>query len=193
MTNGFNPTGIITFTLVAPGGGTVDTETVTVSGNGIYTTPTGFTLPSSGTVTGTYQWAAAYSGDTNNKPADESNTISDFPEQVTAGSAAANPTLITTPSPDTVTLGTSTVTLTDTATLANGFNPTGMITVTLFRGGTLLDTETVQVSGNGAYTTPVGFYHLLHHAARWPASLPMGRSLRRRHQQQRRQRQRHRR
>ena len=31
---------------------TVDTETVTVSGNGTYTTPTGFTLPTTGTVDG---------------------------------------------------------------------------------------------------------------------------------------------
>ncbi len=46
----------------------MDTETVTVTGNGTYTTPTGFTLPTSGTVTGTYQWDATYSGDTNNAP-----------------------------------------------------------------------------------------------------------------------------
>ena len=44
----------------------VDTETATVSGNGTYTTPTGYTLPTTGTVTGTYQWDASYSGDTNN-------------------------------------------------------------------------------------------------------------------------------
>ncbi len=39
---------------------------MTVSGNGTYTTPTGYTLPTTGTVTGTYQWNATYSGDTNN-------------------------------------------------------------------------------------------------------------------------------
>ena len=44
------------------------TETVTVSGNGTYTTPIGFTLPTSGTVIGTYQWVATYSGDANNNP-----------------------------------------------------------------------------------------------------------------------------
>ena len=60
LEGGSNPTGTITFTLVAPGGATVDTETVTVSGNGLYTTPTGFMLPTSGTVTGTYQWNATY-------------------------------------------------------------------------------------------------------------------------------------
>ena len=41
----------------------VDIETVTVSGNGTYTTPTGFTLPTTGTVTGTYQWNATNSED----------------------------------------------------------------------------------------------------------------------------------
>ena len=34
----------------------VDSETVTVNGNGSYTTPVGYTLPSTGTITGTYQW-----------------------------------------------------------------------------------------------------------------------------------------
>src|SRR5262249_7139207 len=65
LSGGSSPTGMITFTLVY-NGSTVDTETVSVSGNGTYTTPTGYTLPTSGTVTGTYQWNATYSGDSNN-------------------------------------------------------------------------------------------------------------------------------
>ena len=48
-----------------------------VSGNGTYTTPTGYTLPTTGTVTGTYQWDASYSGDTNNIPASESNAAAE--------------------------------------------------------------------------------------------------------------------
>ena len=68
LAGGFNPTGTITFTLYDPSSTTVvDTETVTVNGNGTYSTPTGFTLPT-GTVTGTYQWVASYSGDANNNP-----------------------------------------------------------------------------------------------------------------------------
>ena len=64
LEGGFHPTGTIIFTLFHNGGTTpVDTETVTVTGNGTYTTPTGFTLPATGTVTGTYQWDATYSGD----------------------------------------------------------------------------------------------------------------------------------
>ena len=52
------PALVTTFTLVAPGSATVDTETVTVTGNGTYTTPTGFTLPPTGPA-GVYQNGAA--------------------------------------------------------------------------------------------------------------------------------------
>jgi hypothetical protein len=48
-------TGGIVFTLTGPDGATVDSERVTVNGDGIYTTPTGFTLPTSGAATGTYR------------------------------------------------------------------------------------------------------------------------------------------
>ena len=68
LAGGYNPTGTINFTLYDPDGTTVvDTETVSVSGNGSYSTPTGYTLPTTGTVTGTYQWVASYSGDGNNE------------------------------------------------------------------------------------------------------------------------------
>ncbi len=155
LAGGFNPTGTITFTLFHNGGTTpVDTETVTVNGNGTYTTPTGFTLPTSGTVTGTYQWDASYSGDAINTPASDTGSVA---EQVTV--QAASPTLGTIPNPTAVTLGVNAVTLTDTATLESGFNPTGTITFSLFYNGgtTPVDTETVAVNGNGTYTTPTGF------------------------------------
>ena len=63
------PGGTITFTLYYDGGATpIDTETVGVSGNGTYTTPTGYKLPNTSIeVTGTYQWDATYSGDGNNQ------------------------------------------------------------------------------------------------------------------------------
>ena len=154
LEGGFHPTGSITFTL-HQGGALVDTETVTVTGNGTYTTPTGFALPTTGTVAGTYQWDATYNGDANN------NTVSDTGaanEQVTV--SAASPTLVTAPNPTTVTLGlTAPPILTDAATLAGGFRPTGSIIFTLFHNGgpTPVDTETVTVTGNGTYTTPTGF------------------------------------
>ena len=155
LSGGFSPTGTITFTLFYNGGTTpVDTEMVAVTGNGTYTTPAGFTLPTSGTVTGTYQWDATYSGDTNNIGASDTGSVA---ERVTVN--AASPTLDTIPNPTTVTLDANVVTLTDTATLAGGFHPTGTITFTLFHNGgpTPVDTETVAVTGNGMYTTPTGF------------------------------------
>ena len=51
-------------------------------------------------MTGTYQWDASYSGDTNNIPATENNAAA---EQVVV--SPASPTITTTPSITTVTLG----------------------------------------------------------------------------------------
>jgi uncharacterized repeat protein (TIGR03803 family) len=87
LSGGYNETGSITFTLYAPDGSTVvDSETVTVSGNGTYNTPNGY-VPTS---TGTYQWVASYSGDANNNSA-----ISSTPTLTTLatfdGSNGANP------------------------------------------------------------------------------------------------------
>ena len=90
LQGGFNPTGTITFTLVGPDGvSVVDTETVLVFGNGLYSTPTGF-MP---TAAGTYQWNAAYSGDDNNKAATD---IDDPTEQVTVAPCYCSGTLILT-------------------------------------------------------------------------------------------------
>ena len=131
LEGGFNPTGTITFTLFHNGGTTpVETETVSVTGNGTFTTPTGFTLPTSGTATGTYQWDASYSGDINNNAASDNNSAA---ERVTV--SAANPTLTTTPTPALVTVGLTPVTLTDSATLSGGYSPTGAIIFTLFQNG----------------------------------------------------------
>ncbi len=74
LSGGYNPAGTITFTLYNPAGAKVDTETATVSGNGSYTTATGYTLPKTGTITGTYQWDASYaSADVNNNAVSENN------------------------------------------------------------------------------------------------------------------------
>jgi hypothetical protein len=154
LANGSSPTGTITFTLYDPGGKLVDTETATVNGNGSYTTPTGYTLPTAGTVTGTYQWDATYSGDSNNPPATDNN---DPAEQVVVGSA--EPTMFGTSNPSSVTnLGSSPVTLTETIPLEDGYFPTGTLTFTLVDPNfNRVDTETVTVTGNGTYTTPTGY------------------------------------
>ena len=124
----------------------------TVHGNNTYTTPTGYTLPfNQTTVTGTYQWDASYTGDNNNTGISDTN---DPAEQVVV--SEATPSLTTTPSSPTVTLGLTVTTTTDTATLSGGYDPGGSITFTLLSGATVLDTEIVGVLGNGTYTTPVG-------------------------------------
>ena len=56
-----------------------------------------------------------------------------------------------------MTLGTSSVTLNDTAVLSGGYHETGTITFTLYLGSTLENTETVTTTGNGNYTTPTGY------------------------------------
>ena len=59
---GYHETGVLGFVLYAPNNQVVDTETVTVNGNGIYTTPHGY-LPRA---VGLYEWVAVYVGDRNN-------------------------------------------------------------------------------------------------------------------------------
>ena len=77
----------------------------------------------------------------------------------TAGPAVvvspASPTITTTAGPAVV-VG-SGAKLTDSATLAGGFSPTGTITFTLTLNGTTVDTETAMVKGNATYSTPTGF------------------------------------
>jgi hypothetical protein len=151
LSGGYFETGTITFTLSA-GPTLLDTETATVNGNGTYSTPTGFTLPTSGTVTGGYRWAASYSGDTNNRTASDQGGPA---EQVMVG--AASPTLTTTPDRTSITVGSSPTTLTDTAVLSGGYSETGSITFTLNLGTTVVDTETATVNGDGSYSTPTGY------------------------------------
>jgi hypothetical protein len=75
LSGGYKPTGTIVFYLMAPGstastplGQVVFTDTVTVTGNGTYTTAGGTTTGSAvPTMAGTYQWVVIYnSGDANN-------------------------------------------------------------------------------------------------------------------------------
>ena len=61
----------------------MDTETVNVtSGDGTYTTPKGYTLPSNPTP-GVYQWDATYNGDSNNNTATDSGNTWEQVEVVT--------------------------------------------------------------------------------------------------------------
>ena len=98
--------------------------------------------------------------------------------------AKNDPTLSSTPSPATVTLGPP-VTLNDVMDLEGGLNPTGTITFTLVGpNGTTVDTEMVLVNGNGLYSTPTGFTPSGPKRGR---HLPVERHLQRRRQQHLRQ------
>ncbi len=72
---------------------------------------------------------------------------------------SASPTISTTPLPAAVTLGSAPVTLKDTASLTGGYDPTGTITFTLYApdNPVPVDTEAVDVNGNGTYGTPAGY------------------------------------
>ncbi len=151
LAGGSDPTGTITFTLFYNGGpNPVDTETVSVAnGNGTYTTPTGFTLPTSGTVTGSYQWDATYSGDGNNNIGSDNNAVV---EQVVVNTAS--PTLTTTTGED---VSNTLITLSDSALLTGGYFTSGTITFTLVGpNNATLYSDTVTVSGDGAYSTAIG-------------------------------------
>ena len=145
---------------------TVYTDTVTISGDGSYSTATGTNPAERADRAGTYQWIAVYSGDAYNVLTPGSNT------EYETVSGKASPSIATTPSTTAGMCGTS-ESLTDTATLSGGDAPTGTITFTLYSpSDTLLDTATVKVSGDGKYTSPA--YSLASNAApgtyQWDAS-----------------------
>ena len=165
---GASPTGTIAFTLFTDASGACGTQvgtsvTASVSGNGSYTSPLVHV-----TGAGTYHWIASYSGDANNSAV--TGACGDLNENVTV--AKVSPTISTVASPASATLGGSGNDLTDTATLADGAAPTGLITFKLFAdngnggcGSQVGSSVTAAVSGNGSYTSPsvhagaAGSYH----------------------------------
>jgi hypothetical protein len=143
LSGGFNPTGTITFTLVAPNGATVGTPaTVTVTGNATYTAPG--VVPST---SGTYTWKVSYSGDSNNSAASPSSAETEIVNP------AGHPSL-TTKAGGTIVFGSLTAKLNDSATLASGLSPTGSILFSLTspQGG-IVYTDVVTIKGNGTYST----------------------------------------
>ena len=153
LSGGDNPTGHITFEAWGPSdqadcsGNPVFTTTVTVTGNGNYSS--GNFTPST---PGSYWWTATYGGDPGNDP---SFTTCGAPAQSSTISRA-QPTLTATATPGSGPVGSA---LSLTAGLSGAFNPTGSITASLFGpsdptcGGTPLHTETFTVTDNGSHTT----------------------------------------
>ena len=159
LSGGSAPTGTITFTLTNASSTVVATEKVSVSGNGAYATSTGYTA----TAPGTYQWSATYGGDANNTSANDQGGAG---EQVIIGQAT--PTLTTTATPATAAVG---QTVQDDATLSGGSAPTGTITFTLTNASsTVVATEKVSVSGNGAYATSTGYTATAPGTYQWSAT-----------------------
>jgi hypothetical protein len=146
LTGGFNPTGTITFTLYSQPDCTnpIATSPQGVNGDGNYTSVSFNPL-----AVGQYYWVAAYSGDSSNLAV--ASGCNDAQVPIFRG---AGPTITTSAQPPVVDAGTL---FADVATVAGGFNPTGLITFTLYStpGCTGVITKTsAGVNGDGNYTSP---------------------------------------
>jgi hypothetical protein len=155
VAGGFNPTGSITFTLKSPTGTTVDTQTVTITGDGTYNT----TNTVVAAAVGTYTWTASYGGDVSNNTASDQGGSA---EQLVT--TKATPTITTTANKSGTGMCGST-TITDSAVVAGGYDPTGSITFTLVDPtGATISTQNITINGDGTYspasvsTTKVGTY-----------------------------------
>jgi uncharacterized protein YjbI with pentapeptide repeats len=159
LSGGASPTGTITFTMHSlpdcSDAGTV-VGTVTVSGNGAYSSPS-FT-PSS---LGTFYWQATYSGDTGNAGATGGCGI---PAEILTVNLASPSVTTSLSDSGSITIGAS---ANDTATLVGAYSPTGTVTFTAYSDAacsTLAFTSTNPVSGSsvtsGSYRPPVpGTYY----------------------------------
>ena len=146
LSGGYDLTGSITFTLYAPNGSTVvTTETVPVSGAGSYSTPTPYVPNGTGTLTGTYEWGAAYSGDLNN------DSVSSPPRP--SRSRSARPARRSRRRPAARGPGHG-AGLSDTAVLSGGYDLTGTITFTLYapNGATVVTPRRWPVDRQRSYT-----------------------------------------
>jgi outer membrane protein assembly factor BamB len=147
ISGGANPTGTVTFRLFS--NDTCATQVFTSTNNLAAGTAT--SAPFTPVAPGTYYWTAAYSGDANNNAA--TSPCNAVNESVMI--FAATTTLVTQASAG----GPVGTQVTDTATLSGGTNPTGTIEFWIWApsdttcGGPFLFTDTVAVSGNGAYTS----------------------------------------
>ena len=148
VSGGSAPTGTISFGLYGPNSTAdcsrhpVDTEQVTVSSDGSYTTPTGATPPGR-----TYWWTASYGGDAANKPA----ATSCGAEQVTI--IPATPGIATSQQPATATVGSS---VADQVTVT-GYHPTGIVFFNVYDNpnctGAPLFTDAQGLAGGTATST----------------------------------------
>lgn len=165
LSGGSSPTGSIVFDLYVPGqtcgsGAPAFTQTVTVLGNGSYSS----TNTTAADLIGTWSWTATYSGNAGNKGV--ASPCGSEPVSV----SMASPTLATTPSSG----GTAgSVVLNDTGILSGGYNPSGSVTFNLWSPtqtsctGTPTYTQSVTVSGNGSYSTTNASASITNTAGTW--------------------------
>jgi Putative Ig domain len=146
LTGGFSPTGTITFTLYSQPDCTnpLATSPQGVNGDGNYTSVSFTPL-----AVGQYYWVAAYSGDSSNLAV--ASGCNDAQVPIFRG---AGPTITTSAQPQVVDAGTL---FADVATVTGGFDPTGLITFTLYSTpgctGEITHTGT-GASGDGNYASP---------------------------------------
>ena len=169
LSDGFSPTGTITFSLYGPdsptcSGDPLSTSSVTVHGNGDYNSDL-FTP----TRAGTYRWVVHYSGDDNNDSAGPTHCGI---ESETVVIEPARPTIFTVATPGAIHVDNP---IADVASLDGGADPHGTITFHLYGPddagctGTAAHNSTVDVHGNGSYTsssftpTQLGSYHWVAH------------------------------
>ena len=91
LLGGYYPTGSIVFTLTGPGGFSYTADRHGQRQRHLHRQPT---LPTTGTVAGTYTWTARYVGDANNAAANDQGGVA---EQTVV--RPASPTIVTTASP----------------------------------------------------------------------------------------------
>jgi hypothetical protein len=148
VTGGNNPTGQVQFELFQPSDATCDGEPIDAGTKTLDTHGMATSDSETASAVGTYHWIAIYLGDANNKSA--SSACSDEP--VTIGKAA--PTIATEPS-DGGQVGTS---ISDSATVSGGSNPTGTVTFKLYGpgdtdcSGTVLFTSTVNLTSSTVHS-----------------------------------------
>ena len=125
VSGGYNPTGMVTFTLYSnsTASGTPLFTSANVPLVGGMATSAGYTA----TATGTDYWVATYNGDGNN--ASVTSAVASEPVVI----SPATPSIATSQSPASATVGTA---ISDTATVSGGYNPTGTVTFALYANST---------------------------------------------------------
>jgi hypothetical protein len=131
----------ITFSLTAPDSTTTSFAPVAVTGDGTYSSPT-----VTATEVGTYTWHASYSGNSFN------NGVTDDGSNESLATIKATPTIVSTSNPTgTVVVGTTAITVSDSAVVSGGYYETGSLVFTLTGPGGFSFSHSDTLNGNNTY------------------------------------------